>query len=414
MSGIWSRRLLGLLLVGLAAAAAVWFAWPRPIPVEIARIGKGYMEVTVEEEGRTRVRNVYTVSAPIAGRALRTPRRIGDEVIVEETVVAVIEPADPGLLDIHSREELEAALSAAEAAVGLAEHEVQRLEAALEFARAELDRAEALARRAVVPVTALDKARVDVDVNAHALASARAHLDVRRSERAGIAARLAAPTPGTEAAGAGWAVQLRAPVTGNVLRIFQESEAVVPAGAPLIEIGDPLDLEVVSDLLSTEAVQLEIGAPVRIDGWGGLPIRGELSRIDRAGFTKVSALGIDEQRVRATVDLVDPPEAWGRLGHDFRVIVHVTQWSAEDVLTVPVAALFRLRDTWAVFRVEEGRARVALVQIGRRNNEVAEVVEGLSTGDAVILHPSDRIVDGVAVAERATADSATAALRPAD
>lgn len=414
MSGIWLTRLLGLLLVGLAVAAGAWFAWPRPIPVEVARIGASYMEVTVEEEGRTRVRNVYTVSAPITGRALRTPRRVSDEVIAGETVVAVIEPPAPGLIDIRSREELEAALSAAEAAVGLAEHEVQRLETALAFARAELERAEILAQRAVIAATALDKVRVDVDVNAHALASARAHLEVRRSERASIASRLATPTPWTEAAGAGWAVQLRAPITGNVLRIFQESEALVSAGMPLIEIGDPLDLEVVSDFLSTEAVQLEIGAPVRVDGWGGPPIRGELSRIDRAGFTKVSALGIDEQRVRVTVDLVDPLAAWARLGHDFRVIVHVTQWSADDVLTVPVAALFRLRGSWAVFRVKDGHARVALVQIGRRNNEVAEVVEGLSTGDAVILHPSDRVVDGVAVVERATPDSAAAALRPAD
>jgi HlyD family secretion protein len=401
MSGIWSRRLLGILVAALAVAAAAWFAWPRPIPVEIASVATGFMEVTVEEEGRTRVRNVYTVSAPIAGRALRTARRVGDEVIADETVVAILEPPDPGLLDLRSREELEAALSAAEAAVGLAEHEVQRLEATLELARAELGRAEALADRAIVSAVALDRARVDVDVNEHALASARAHLDVRRSEGASIAARLAAPGAGSEAASAGWAVPLRAPATGRVLRVLQESEVVVPAGTPLIEVGDPLDLEVVSDLLSSEAVQLDVGAPVRIDGWGGPPIRGEVVRIDPAGFTKISALGIDEQRVRAVIDLVDPPEAWSRLGHDFRVIVHITQWSAEDVLTVPVAALFRRQDGWAVFRVEEGRARAATVQIGRRNNRAAEVVGGLADGQVVILHPSDRITDGAAVADRA-------------
>jgi HlyD family secretion protein len=401
MTDIWSRRLLGLVAGTLALAAAVWFAWPRPIAVESATLAKGYMEVTVEEEGRTRVRSVYTVSAPLAGRVLRTPRTVGDEVFAEETVVAVMAPPEPGLLDIRSREELEAALAAAEAALGLAEHEVQRLASALDFARSELDRTEALARRGVATATALDRARVDVELNEHALASARAQLDVRRSERASIAARLATHEPGAGGAAAGWAIPLRAPASGNVLRILQESEAVVPAGAPLIEIGDPRDLEVVADLLSTEAVRLEIGAPVRIDGWGGPPIRGELVRIDPAGFTRVSALGIDEQRVRVTIDLVDPPETWSRLGHDFRVIVHVTQWSAEDVLTVPVAALFRRQDGWSVFRIESGRARAVPVEVGRRNDRVAEVLAGLDDGEVVVLHPSDRIVDGVTVADRA-------------
>jgi HlyD family secretion protein len=401
MTGIWSRRLLGLVAGMLALAAAVWFAWPRPIAVESATLAKGYMEVTVEEEGRTRVRSVYTVSAPLAGRVLRTPRTVGDEVFAEETVVAVMAPPEPGLLDIRSRDELEAALAAAEAALGLAEHEVQRLASALDFARSELDRTEALARRGVATATALDRAQVDVELNEHALASASAQRDVRRSERASIAARLATREPGAGGAAAGWAIPLRAPASGNVLRILQESEAVVPAGAPLIEIGDPRDLEVVADLLSTEAVQLEIGAPVRIDGWGGPPIRGELVRIDPAGFTRVSALGIDEQRVRATIDLVDPPETWSRLGHDFRVIVHVTQWSAEDVLTVPVAALLRRQDGWSVFRIESGRARAVPVEVGRRNDRAAEVLAGLDDGEVVILHPSDRIVDGVAVADRA-------------
>jgi HlyD family secretion protein len=401
MTGIWSRRLLALVAGILALAAAVWFAWPRPIAVESATLAKGYMEVTVEEEGRTRVRSVYTVSSPLAGRVLRTPRTVGDEVFAEETVVAVMAPPEPGLLDIRSREQLEATLAAAEAALGLAEHEVQRLVSALDFARSELDRTEALARRGVASATALDRARVDVELNEHALASARAQLDVRRSERASIAARLATHEPAAGGAAAGWAIPLRAPASGNVLRILQESEAVVPAGAPLIEIGDPRDLEVVADLLSTEAVRLEIGAPVRIDGWGGPPIRGELVRIDPAGFTRVSALGIDEQRVRVTIDLVDPPETWSRLGHDFRVIVHVTQWSAEDVLTVPVAALFRRQDGWSVFRIESGRARAVPVEVGRRNDRAAEVLAGLDDGEVVILHPSDRIVDGVAVADRA-------------
>ena len=189
--------------------------------------------------------------------------------------------------------------------------------------------------------------------------------------------------------------------TGVVLKIIQDSEAVVLPGTPLIDIGDPLDLEVVADLLSTDAVQIKVGAPVRIDGWGGRSIEGRVVRVDPAGFLKVSALGIEEQRVRTTIDFSGPTEEWSRLGHDYRVIVHVTVW-AGDVLNVPVAALFRQGEQWAVYSVNNGRAQVAEVTIGHRNNRIAEVVSGLSAGDRVVLHPSDRISRGVAVTQRET------------
>jgi HlyD family secretion protein len=358
------------------------------------------MEVTVEDEGKTRVRHVYTVSAPITGRVLRTPRHVGDPVVADDTVVAVMQATAPGFLDVRSREELQAALGAADAAVGFAEHEVQRIEAALEFAQGELERALALARRDVIATKALDKARVDVETNGHALASAKAQLAVRRGERASIAARLIDPSTDSAPTDVAWSIQLRAPVSGRILEIHQESEAVVLAGTPLIDIGDPDELEVVVDLLSTDAVQVEVGARVRIDGWGGSSIEGRVSRVDPAGFTKVSALGIEEQRVRTIIDLAEPPEAWSRLGHDFRVIVHISLWRAEDALTVPVAALFRGAGGWAVFAVRDGRARTTIVEIGRRNNRTAEVLGGLSAGDRLVLHPSDRITDGVAVTAR--------------
>jgi len=185
-----------------------------------------------------------------------------------------------------------------------------------------------------------------------------------------------------------------------VLKINQESEAPVQAGTPLIEIGDPLDLNIVADLLSTDAVQIKIGARVRIDGWGGPSIGGRVTKVDPAGFLKVSALGIEEQRVRTTIDFTDPPEFWSRLGHDYRVIVHITAWSASDALTAPVAALFRQGENWAVYAVEDGRAQVRQITIGHRNNRSAEVLSGLSAGDRVILHPSDRIQQGIAVAQR--------------
>jgi HlyD family secretion protein len=191
-------------------------------------------------------------------------------------------------------------------------------------------------------------------------------------------------------------------VTGRILKIVQESEAVVPAGAPLVQIGDPRDIEIVADLLSTDAVRVTPGARVRIDGWGGTPLDATVTRVDPAGFLKVSALGIEEQRVRVTMEFTGGSEAGSRLGHDYRVIVHVTVWRSADALTVPVAALFRQGEAWVVFAVRDGRAQATPITLGQRNNRVAEVLAGLAAGDRVVLHPSDRIRSGVAVVQRAT------------
>lgn len=398
--------ILGLVLTGLA-----WFAWPGAIAVDLTTVTKGPMEVTVEDEARTRVRHIYTVSAPIAGKVLRISLptgnpgislHVGDPVAADETVVAVMQPTTPGFIDVRSREELQATLAAAEAAIKFAEAEVRRIEARLDFSRGELRRAEALARTDTIPLKALDKAKLDVATGEAALGSAMAQLEVRRSERASVAARLIDPSSAKPLINATCCIQIRAPVAGRVLKIVQDSELVVPAGAPLVEIGDLLDLEVVADLLSTDAVQVRPGSAVRIDGWGGSPFQGRVTRVDPAGFLKVSALGIEEQRVRTIIDFVDPPAAWSRLGHDYRVIVHVTIWKAENVLRVPVRALFRQGEDWAVFSVKDGRLRVALVKLGQRNNRMAEILSGLAEGDRVVLHPSDRIKDGISVFQRDT------------
>jgi HlyD family secretion protein len=396
----WLKRAIWAVIVALAATGIAWFAWPRPIPVDLATVASGPMEVTIDDEAKTRARHIYTLSAPIDGKVLRSPRHVGDAVVADETIVAVMHATDPGFLDTRSREELEGSLAAADAAIGLAQHEVRRIEAALEFSRSERARTQALADRDVISARALEAANIEVETNEHALAAAKAQLEVRRSERASIAARLTDPANETVPPDPTAGIRLRAPVSGRVLKILQESEAVVSAGTPLIEIGDPRDLEVVADLLSTDAVRVDIGSPVRIDGWGGAPIQGRVARIDPSGFVKVSALGIEEQRVRTTVDLVDVPDARPRLGDDFRAIVHITVWSADAVITAPVSALFRLGEEWAVFRVENGRARTTIVTVDHRNDRQAEILSGLSAGDRVVLHPSDRIVDGVAVLER--------------
>lgn len=398
----WMKRIGGIAAFGLIAAAAVWFAWPQPIPVDLATVAKGPMEVTVDDEAKTQVRHVYTMSAPIAGKVLRIspPHHVGDQVTKDETVVAVMQPATPSFHDVRTHEELLAALGAAEAAVTFAEAEVKRLEAALAYSRTELDRAEKLAKTGAVSQGVLDKARFEVDTNEAALASAKAQVEVRRNEQAMIRARLGQPAEDATQSDPACCIQLRAPVSGRILKIVQESEGMVQPGAPLVEIGDPLDLQVVADLLSTDAVQIRPGAAVRIDGWGGAALQGKVTRVDPAGFLKVSALGIEEQRVHTEIDIVDPADMWSQLGHDYRVIVHVTSWRDDHVLNVPVAALFRQGDDWAVYLAEAGRARTAVVKIGHRDNRMAEVESGLSEGDRVVLHPSDRVGDGVAVRER--------------
>jgi HlyD family secretion protein len=367
------------------------------------------MEVTVDDNGKTNVRHVYTVSAPIAGKVLRISQRpgdpgpsrhVGDQVTANDTVVAVMQPMTPGFIDVRSREEAQAAVAAADASVQQAESEVRRLEAAVEFYSTELARAQSLARTQSVSLQALDKAKFDAATNEAALASAKAQVQVWHGVRASLAARLIEPSAAAAPNNPACCIEVRAPVTGHVLKVVQQSEAVVQTGTPLIEIGDPLDLEVVADLLSTDAVQINVGASVRIDGWGGQPIEGRVTRIDPAGFLKVSALGIEEQRVRITIDFIDPPEAWSRLGHDYRVIVHVTVWKADDALTVPLGALFRRGDEWAVFTLRNGRAHATMIQIGHRNARNAEVLAGLSKGDEVVLHPSDRISDSVRVSQR--------------
>ncbi|MDG4880433.1 HlyD family efflux transporter periplasmic adaptor subunit [Mesorhizobium sp. WSM4884] len=400
----WMKRIGGVAAFGLIAAAAVWFAWPQPIPVDLATVARGLMEVTVDDQAKTQVRHVYTMSAPIAGKVLRIspPHHVGDAVVKDETVVAVMQPATPSFHDVRTHEELLAALGAAEAAVTFAEAEVKRLEAALGYSRTELERADKLAKTGAISQGALDKARFEVDTNEAALASAKAQVEVRRNEQAMIQARLGQPADDAAQSDPACCIQLRAPVSGRILKIVQESEGMVQPGAPLVEIGDPLDLQVVADLLSTDAVQIRPGAAVRIDGWGGPTLQGKVTRVDPAGFLKVSALGIEEQRVHTEIDLVDPSEKWSQLGHDYRVIVHVTSWRDDNVLTVPVAALFRKGDDWAVYLAKDGRARATMVKVGHRDNKVAEVESGLSEGDRVVLHPSDRVDDGVAVRERNT------------
>jgi HlyD family secretion protein len=390
----------GLIVSGLAALllASVWALWPKPVAVELAELRKGPLLVTVDEEGKTRIKDVYTVSAPITGKLVRLSLEAGDRVKKDATTVAIIEPTAPPFLDVRTTRELEAQVEAAKAAVALAEAEVNQAAAELEFAESELARARALIRSKAVSERALERARVDADTRRASLARAKASLEVRKRELESAQARLTAPEEAWKGEiPTGCCVTVRAPVSGRVLRLIQESERVVVAGTPLVEIGDPENLELMVELLSVDAVKVREGAPATIEGWGGTPLTAKVTRVEPAGFTKVSALGIEEQRVRTILKLQNPGEAADRLGHEFRVLVKINTYEAPSALRVPISALFRRHDQWTIYAVERGRARAVPVEIGQRNASFAEVLKGPAERTLVVLHPGDRIADGVRV-----------------
>jgi HlyD family secretion protein len=398
----WRRWVLWGGALALVAGGLVYAFWPRPVPVDLATVGRGHLAVTVDEEGETRVKQAYVVSSPIAGNARRIELEVGDTVTANKTEVAHIEPVSPTMLDARSRAQAEAAVRAAEAARALAAANLKSAEAELTFARTELERASKLYQTKVGSKRTLDEAERAFRTRRAAVETAKANLRVREYELE--RAKLELLQPGEQNRrhlGECGCVIVRSPVSGNVLRIFHKSAGVVRAGEQLLEIGDPRRIEIVVDLLSSDAVRVRPGQRVIIDNWGGEnPLAGKVLRIEPLGKTKVSALGIEEQRVDVVIDFTGPRARWEKLGHGFRVETRIVLWEAENALKVPLSAVFRAGDRWAVFVANGNRARRRIVKIGRRTSLEAVVVDGLKAGERVVVHPSDRIVDGVRVAQR--------------
>jgi HlyD family secretion protein len=378
--------------LALLLAVIVWLFRPQPVAVDLAMVQRGPLRVTVADDGETRVKDVFVVSAPVAGLMRRIELEAGDEVKAGETIVARIESTDPSFLDRRTAAEATAGVRAAEAARTNAAADVTRAQAELEFAQAELRRYEGLVARAAVSQNDLDSARRRARTAEAALEQSRAGLRVRESEVELARARLLTPGGTRSRSEACDCVIVHSPVSGRVLRVLKESEGVVSAAAPLIEVGDPQRLEVVVDLLSTEAVRVEPGQRVLVESWGGAgPLEGVVRRVEPFGFTKVSALGVEEQRVNVIIDFVGPPGQWRRLGHGFRVEPRIILWESQNVLKVPLSALYRAGTDWMVFRDEGGRAIPTRVRIGHENGLEAEVLAGLDAGQRVVAHPSDRV-----------------------
>jgi len=392
------RRLIIALAAILVLGLAIWAFQPRPVSVELAEITPQTIEVSVEEEGEARIREVYTVSATIAGKLSRINLHAGDPVFASKTVVASIGPAAPAFLDSRSRAVAEATAAAAASAVDLARAQVLQAEATLDFMTSEANRARALFEKSAISERMLANALLEQKTAQAAVDSARANLAVRERQKDSAVAALG-DADGTETKTC--CVNLIAPVSGRVLRVLTEDEQVVQVGTPILEIGDPGNLEIVVDLLSRDAVRVKKGATAEITGWGGAPIPAQVERVEPVATPKVSALGIDERRVEVFLTLTGNPNDWLLLGHGFRVIARIALWRADSVLAIPVGALFRDGSNWATYVVRDGRAQLETITLGERNESYAQVLAGLQAGDQVILHPSDLISQGIKVATSA-------------
>lgn len=405
MNKLLRRTFLVVLL--LAGAGALVFALlPKPVEVDVEHAARAPMRVTVDEDGKTRIKERYIVSAPLAGRLLRVSLKPGDRVEAGGAVIAVIDPGDPALLDPRARAQAQARVSAADAALGQADAALARETAALERAQTDVERFREAARLDAANRRDLDDALTAEAIQAAAHRAAGFARDIARFELQQARAALMhfnspADDPAALPDAADWRFEIRAPVSGRVLRVIHESSAVVSPGTPLIELGDPADLEAQIDVLSSEAVAIHPGAPVTFEQWGGAsPLHGVVRLVEPSAFTKVSALGVEEQRVYVIIDFTDPPEERSSLGDGFRVEARIVVWEEQDILQIPVGSLFRDAQSWAVYTIEDGRARTRRVTLGRRNGAAAQVLSGLTDGEPVIAYPSDKVHPGGRVSER--------------
>lgn len=388
------KRIL-ILTAGTAAAVAalVWAFSPKPMAVEVAEVTRGRFEQTIDDDGKTRVLERYVVSAPLAGRVQRITLKAGDAV-ARGDVLATILPSAPPLIDARTARELEQQVGAAQAALARATTAVERARTALAQHRADAQRTKKLAAQGFVSPTQLERDELNAALSAREAEAAEFERQVAEHQLALARAALTRSRQGWQE-GRGERIDIRSPVAGRVLRVTQESEAVVTLGAPLLEIGDPSDLEVVVDVLSGDALQIAPGQAVRLDRQGGgTALDGRVRKVEPSAFTKISALGVEEQRVNVVIDFTSPRDRWQNLGDAYRVDARIVIHSAENALKVPVAALFRDGMQWSVFVADGNVARKRIIESPRRGAQEALVDKGLAAGDRVIVYPGDAVKDG--------------------
>jgi len=383
----------GAALLSLVA----WGLWPKLVLVETGVVTRGPLTVRVSEEGKTRVRNRYVVAAPVAGKMRRVPFKPGDEVKAGTTLLTAIEPVVAPLLDPRARAQAEAVVSMREASRKQAAEALDANKAASKMAESELERVRSVTRAGTMSQSDRDRVEMESSMRAAEVRAAEFALQVADYELAQARAALERPESST----AGNLVEVKSPVSGRVLKVMLESETVVTPGTPILEVGDPADIEIEAEILSRDAVTIHPGDSAEIDQWGGEnPLKGRVRRVEPAAFTKISALGVEEQRVIVLSDLVDPPEAAKALGDRYRVEVRVAVWHAEDVLIVPAGSLFREGNAWKTYVFRNGNAQLTAIGAGHSDGRFTEILTGVNAGEEVLLHPPDTVKDGTAVTKR--------------
>ena len=370
----------------------------QPVEVELGELSPGPLTVHVIEEGKTRVRNRYVVSTPVAGQMGRVRLKAGDEVRAGETVITVIEPALSPLLDPRAKAQSEARVQMASAARQQAEEALEMTKTAAQFAKTNWERVNRVESKGTVSETDRDNAERDAAMRTQEVRSSEFAAKVAAFElEQAKAALLQLQSPAKDGA----VVEVRSPVSGRILKLLQESAMPVTPGTAIVEVGDPADIEIEAEILSRDAVTIKPGAPVSIEQWGGQqPLQGRVRLVEPAAFTKVSALGVEEQRVIVLSDFTDPPAAVKALGDRYRVEVKVAIWHADSVLLIPSGALFREGNFWKTFLFADGKAKRVTVEAGHSDGRMTEVLGGLKQGDMVLLHPPDTVKDGSAVKKR--------------
>lgn len=388
----WTRW-LPWLAGGIVVALIVIGLWPGPLPVELATVSRGPMQVTVNEEGMTRLKFRYTVSSPVAGLLQRIDLKPGTAVEAGRTVLATLETRDSDFLDARTRAQAEAGVKAATAMLDEVSARRESASAAAVLSRTEFERIQMLYKSGSASRQEYDAAELRQTVAEQNSRAAGFALQVAEYELQQARAMLARGTDTKEAAGE--PLIITSPITGKILKVFQESERVVPAGFPLIEVGDPTDIEARIEVLSRDAVAIQPGASVLLHKWGGAePLRARVRVIEPAAFTKISALGVEEQRVYVVADLLNPPNERASLGDSYRVEGSIVVWSADNALKAPSGAFFQRGNQWLTYKAEGSRARLTTVHIGHNNGLEAEILDGLETGDKVVVYPGDRLTDG--------------------
>jgi HlyD family secretion protein len=397
----WLRRLVLLAIAGGVVALIVVALLPKPVGVDLAAVQRGPLRVTVDEDGQTRIRDRYVVSTPLSGRLLRIGLDVGDAVQAGETVLARIQPTDPELLDPRALAQAQARVKSAQARLAQAQAQLEKANVSYEYAEVEFARANRLAERGAVTPSELEERRLSMKAAEQDVEAARFAINIAKFEVELEEAALLRTQNSSDPAGEGdedGQFLIRAPISGRVLKLFQESATIATPGMELVEVGDPLDLEVVVDVLSSDAVRIEAGAAAQLEQWGGeAPLNARVRLVEPSGFTKISALGVEEQRVNVILDLEDSPDQRSTLGDGFRVEARIVVWEQPDVLKVPTSALFRSESDWAVFVIEQGQARLRTIELGRQNDLEAQILQGLDEQEQIVTHPGDKLKDGVAV-----------------